>query len=891
MTTPLEGGCRDSDPPVLITRRSQLGVRALQERVSEARDRLVAHRIAPSHRVALHLDESAEAVVLFLALAAHGCSVLVYDPRQFVDLAAMVAVGQPDHLVLPSGVVADIDVATTTLAELSSLPPGVVPPGGAPHRPDRRTSGAFPHPAAPWWQRADGLMLFSSGSTAGPKPIAKRPGDVAANAIETATALGYRDDDALLPILSLSHQYGFSVLLIGLLGGIPVIVPPFRRPTEAIRLGRRWGATVVEAPPEAYTVIARAISTGKLAGATTETVRLLGVGGGLVPRATAEAVRRAVGLPLVDGYGSTELGNVALADPAAPDDGLQPLPGFEVKVVPDHPAGGAGDGGMPVTGRLFVRPSAAQAWVDTGDLAVLDRSGALRVTGRHSAINRKGLVVHPAVVERQVVDAGIVAAAVVFGDDETQQYALAVEDPVRRSPAWWNRRVAELVAECDRPDRVLVRSALPRTATGKVDRARLRSVLEASDAEHPLSQLAEALVSRREDVIALMTGYCTRSAAMIEFDAAVAALRGGLAEAIEQQPAKLGESWVYLPSNVVLYSYVLYLLIPSLWTDRLTFRPSSRVRAATLALHELLSELAPMNVEPFPGSQRDFERLREGRVGLVVFTGRYGNAEQVRAGLGPGHVMAYFGQGTNPLIVGQDADVVRAGRDAAAMRMLNSGQDCFGPDLIAVHRSIVPAFLDELRHRVADSSLEKLTSAPDGEVRAAVDDVVLRDVVTHVSTHRDAVCWGGRVDLARGIVEATVLQWDMTHAPRLSEVFAPIFNVLVFDEEDDCRRLLESDFYRARWMGASLYGTSTDLALWCADRMTVVAEATLVAMDDPHQPFGGQGEIAGYVASRGWVRTGPLLLSQVAHRYAGRMRVPVAGPVRHQAVLEDGGQA
>ncbi|NQX28879.1 aldehyde dehydrogenase family protein [Microbacteriaceae bacterium VKM Ac-2854] len=866
---------------MLIAQRSRLTAAALVNEAAAAAERLVVAGILPRHRVAITLDETADAVVLLLALARVGCSVLVVDPRQFVNETAMVAAGRPDHVVRartdrrPLG---DLSGATRVwpLSDFVDLEPGLISAEG-PVGERGEDTGTLPSDPA-WWRREDGLVLFSSGSTSGPTPVAKRPADVVANGRSTAEVLGYREDDALQPLLPLSHQYGFSVLMIGLDRGIPVIVSAFRRPLDAVRFGRRWGATVLEAAPESYGVIARAIERGKLPAESVESLRLLGVGGGIVPRAVHNGVFATFGRALVDGYGSTEWGNVALADPAAPSAGLRAMPGIGLRVL--DPDGAACPDGA--AGRLELRLAGSSNWHDTGDLATIRADGTLSVLGRFGAINRNGLLVHPSAVEHRLGEAGINAVTVAYGTAEDARYAVVVEDRIRRLPAWWSRRIAETVAEAERPDRVLVRAELPRTVTGKPDRARLRLLLEATVATRPvdpLAVLADGLLRRRAQFVDIMTGYSARPAAEIEFDAAVAALRGAATETVSERPAPVARSWVYLPSNVVLYSYVLYLLIPSAWTGRAVFRPSSRSRVATLELHAALEALHPSGIEAFEGSQREFERLREGRNGLVVFTGRHGNAEQVRSSLGVGHVMAYFGQGTNPMVVGADADIMRAARDVARMRLLNSGQDCFGPDLVAVHHDRAEAFLAELDEQLRQESLENLLDAADGRVRGASDALVLHDVVQHVSRHRSALRSGGRVDLRTGIIEPTVLTWPMSQAPTCSEVFAPVFNVLVYRDEAECIRLLDSDFYRARHMGASLYGTSEHFEQWCAERMTVAVGATLVAVDDAHQAFGGMGEIAGYLATRSGLRTGALLLSRVAREYAAVLGVDAARDV------------
>ena len=55
-------------------------------------------------------------------------------------------------------------------------------------------------------------------------------------------------------------------------------------------------------------------------------------------------------------------------------------------------------------------------------------------------------------------------------------------------------------------------------------------------------------------------------------------------------PPAIDRLSVFLPSNNVLYSYVLFGVIPSLYADRVDIRPSSRTRQTAVAVHQLLAE-------------------------------------------------------------------------------------------------------------------------------------------------------------------------------------------------------------------------------------------------------------------------------------------------------------
>lgn len=340
---------------------------------------------------------------------------MVLDPRAYPTATAAASALHLDHLVLPrttprtarkhrSWVSGPIGAIVHDTADLVSLPPGDVP---EPEVTPRLRVGGLGW--WPWARRAGALVQTTSGTTGTPKIVAKTPHRMIANCLRTAEAVDYRDNDVLAPILPLDHQYGLSVLLIGLVVGMPVVIGDPARALETLRLALRHGATVVDTTPQAHATLLRAVESGRLAHPGLDAVRLWCVGGGPSTAVLRGRALKALGRPLLDGYGSTELGNVAHVDPANPTD-LRPLPGVELKVT-------AGDGALAAGwGRLHVRtpdaPLPGHGWHDTGDLARLDADGRLVVAGRYDAVIRGGIVIHPASIEHRLADAGIHAVAV-----------------------------------------------------------------------------------------------------------------------------------------------------------------------------------------------------------------------------------------------------------------------------------------------------------------------------------------------------------------------------------------------------------------------------------------------------------------------------------------------
>lgn len=350
-------------------------------------------------------------------------------------------------------------------------------------------------PAAPapevtvtrWWRRADAVVLWSSGTTGPAKGVIKSGRAILDNTLRTQRVMGYRPTDVLAPWLPFSHQYGLSMVLVWWLTGGTLAVTPYRRLDRAAAEVVQHRATVVDAPPATYHALLRLLERRPALREQLAGVRLWCVGGAPLPAPLAAAFRSAMGRPLLDGYGLTELGNVSLATPANPTGCGRPLPGVRVRVVGvggrPAPAGTAGEievrsadrlaGYLDGAGALVAAPR--RGWYRTNDLGYLDRAGNLHVIGRKQAIHRLGFTLYPESIERKAATLGRIVKVVAHDDPRRgSSLVFVVCDPDGGSPREWRQRLRALLPVQEHPNRVCVVDELPVTATGKVDLPQLR---------------------------------------------------------------------------------------------------------------------------------------------------------------------------------------------------------------------------------------------------------------------------------------------------------------------------------------------------------------------------------------------------------------------------------
>lgn len=376
-----------------------------------------------------------------------------------------------------------------------------------------------------------------------------------------------------------------------------------------------------------------------------------------------------------------------------------------------------------------------------------------------------------------------------------------------------------------------------------------------------LWNVLDSLRERPEEAVDILTQISPFRTAQLELQSALAALSGALEETRTYQPRRVERMAVFMPSNMLIYSYVLYLLIPSLYTQRITFRPSSHVLEPTHRLHELLAPIHGLPLEMVSSNQNYFRTVHVARANVVVFTGTYPNAESIRTALRPDQLLLFFGQGINPFVVAPGADIEAAVEDAIQIRMLNSGQDCLGPDVYYVHETILGEFLGLLTKRLGDWRYGPY-SDPDADYGPLYYSGAFRNAADYLLSHRRRIVQGGRVDLLSQHIEPTVLVSPFAKKQSPVELFSPIFNVVTYDGNERLRDRLGSRDYTERALGATVYGDDPALIQELGERHTVTVDKSLLDIEDGNRPFGGYGIQANYISHHGRLSAEPILLSK-----------------------------
>jgi o-succinylbenzoate---CoA ligase len=393
--------------PDVVAVETADGARTYAERLRRAR----ALAAGPGDRVAIVLPPGLEFAVALHACLLRGAVAMPIDAR-LTSRERTAQVGE-------AGTVIDAPLET-----------GVSVPS---HVPDSRD------PA---------LVVHTSGTTGSPRPVTLSYGNVLANALGCAVALGHDRAERWLCPLPLSHVGGLMVLLRSVVAGT----------TAVLDAADREDVTIASLVP---TQLSRLVEAGVAPGRRLRVVML----GGAPADPTLLVRARKAGWPVAPTYGLTQACSaVTVAEPGDVETSGSPLPGLRVAI--------AADGEILVEG-----PTVAGGGVlRTGDLGRLER-GRLVVVGRKSdTIVTGGENVAPTEVESVLLEHPAVAEAGVIGRPDPEWGEAVTAFVVLRgsaSPDELRAFCAARLAGFKVPKAIEAVGVLPRNRSGKLLRREL----------------------------------------------------------------------------------------------------------------------------------------------------------------------------------------------------------------------------------------------------------------------------------------------------------------------------------------------------------------------------------------------------------------------------------
>jgi acyl-[acyl-carrier-protein]-phospholipid O-acyltransferase / long-chain-fatty-acid--[acyl-carrier-protein] ligase len=352
-------------------------------------------------------------------------------------------------------------------------------------------------------------VIFSSGSTGNPKGVMLSHYNILSNieAVRQVFWLGERD--RIVGVLPFFHSFGFTVTIwLPLVSGCGAAYHP--NPTDAKAIGEliaKYKGTFLLSTPTFCSGYARKCTREQFA-----SLRFVLVGAEKLRESIAKQFEEAFGVELLEGYGCTEMSPVIAVNVPNFEAGRDtqvgnklgtvghPLPGVAARVVDPETmeARGANQEGLLIVkgaNRMLGYVGGAphtDDWYRTGDIAVLDDEGFLRITDRLSRFSKIGgeMVPHLKIEEAIHKTCGDDRCVVVgIPDEKKGERLVALCTGSLTAAEVWGR-----LAETDLPrlwlpkrENIYFVDALPTLGTGKLDlrgaRARAEELAGALDSQ------------------------------------------------------------------------------------------------------------------------------------------------------------------------------------------------------------------------------------------------------------------------------------------------------------------------------------------------------------------------------------------------------------------------
>ena len=346
-----------------------------------------------------------------------------------------------------------------------------------------------------------GFWLYSSGSTGRPKGTLHSQANPYWTAELYGTAvLGLTEQDVCFSAAKLFFAYGLGNALSFPLSVGATTLLMAERPTPEATF-RRWRGEVGGVKPTVFfgapTGFAGMLASPVLPERSAVALRLASSAGEALPAELGERFKARIGIDVIDGIGSTEMLHIYLSNqPGRVRYGSTgwPVPGYQVEL--------RGDDGAPVadgeTGDLYIQgPSAALmywgnraksretfqgAWTQSGDKYVRNADGSYTYAGRSDDMLKvSGIYVSPFEVESTLVQHDAVLEAAVIGVPDAQGLTKTKAFVVLKAGQQVSEEALQAfvktrLAPYKYPRSIAFLAELPKTATGKIQRFKLRDL-------------------------------------------------------------------------------------------------------------------------------------------------------------------------------------------------------------------------------------------------------------------------------------------------------------------------------------------------------------------------------------------------------------------------------
>ena len=345
------------------------------------------------------------------------------------------------------------------------------------------------------YRYAEAVILYTSGTTGKPKGAILTHEKLAIHTVNHCRLVNYQPEDTTLVCLALSNNFAFShQMLAAVHAGATLEILPVFDAHAVLEKIEHGAVTMLYMMPVMYHALVKLAETRP--GPVPNRLRLAIVAGDTTPRVVFDQFEKFFGLEICEGIGMTETQIYALnplADGKKTGSVGKPVPYQQVSVQDEQgallPAGEVGE--ISVKSDIVIdsylnnpdttAESIRNGWFLTGDLGCFDDDGYLWFRGR-----RKQLIVHngsnisPQEVEEvfyhhpAVFEVGVAGLPDAVEGENIEAFVVLKPGAGEVTEEMLLEFASHHLADYKLPERVLFIDSLPKGATGKIDRKRLK---------------------------------------------------------------------------------------------------------------------------------------------------------------------------------------------------------------------------------------------------------------------------------------------------------------------------------------------------------------------------------------------------------------------------------
>ncbi len=485
--------------PAFIDDRGQYSYAEIAERVSRFANVVRRLGVHPEQRILLCLHDTIDFPTAFLGAIKAGVVPVAVNTQLSADEFAFMLADSRARVVVVSA--SALPAMTAALAQLPEPRPAIIVSGGMPEErglDDLLAAAPAISETAPTHPDEPCFWLYSSGSTGRPKGTVHIQSSLIGTAeLYAIPVLGIAERDVSFSAAKLFFAYGLgnSLTFPMAVGATSVLMAERPTPAAVGRVLREHRPTIFYGVPTLYNAM---LASNDLPQPEELALRCCVSAGEPLPAEIGRRWSARIGVDILDGIGSTELLHIFLSNrPGEVRYGTtgRPFAGYALQIVDEEgrrvPRGEIGDllvsGPTSAAGywnnRERSRTTFNGIWTRTGDKYFEDEDGYYVYCGRSDDMLKvSGMYVSPAEVEaaliahEDVLEAAVVGAADDDGLIKPKAFVvvkpgIGADDELARA---LDQHAQRMLAPFKCPRWIAFLDELPKTATGKIQRFKLR---------------------------------------------------------------------------------------------------------------------------------------------------------------------------------------------------------------------------------------------------------------------------------------------------------------------------------------------------------------------------------------------------------------------------------